>query len=163
MSARHLTPAERQRLVALLGMLGSDHAGERDNAAKLAEKFRRQYGLTWADLLNLQAAPAPEPPKPPPPRPEPQPDPFPQAVQRFHAAGRAAYPDWQKHNGTVSCLGKIRRLVGRPHGAVKTPTGATRAAILRPQNRLALWRVAVRYRAHHARRDVRPQYQSGDV
>jgi hypothetical protein len=50
-----LTAAERKRLVSLLGMLGSSHAGERDNAALLAEEFRRQHGATWADLVNGKA------------------------------------------------------------------------------------------------------------
>jgi hypothetical protein len=118
MSARHLSTAERQRLVALLGMLGSDQPGERDNAARLAEKFRRQYGMTWADLLNLDALP-PEPPKPePPPQPKPKaeapkppPPPNPAATsapwphvfahlredhKRFHSVGSAAYPNWDK-------------------------------------------------------------------
>lgn len=76
MPARHLSAAERQRLVALLGMLGSDQPGEVANAARLAERFRRQYGMTWDDLLNLDAPP-PKPPKPqppPPPKPRPRPE-----------------------------------------------------------------------------------------
>lgn len=63
-------------------MLGSDHAGERDAAARQAEKFRRKHGLTWAELLALQPEPRPvpeppaqaawTPPAPPPPSPAPQ-------------------------------------------------------------------------------------------
>lgn len=48
-----LSDAERKRIVAILGMLGSDHAGERDNAAQQAEAFRRKHGLTWAELIAL--------------------------------------------------------------------------------------------------------------
>jgi hypothetical protein len=41
-----LSSADRNRLTAILGMLGSDASGERDNAARLAETFRREHGLT---------------------------------------------------------------------------------------------------------------------
>jgi hypothetical protein len=47
-----MSDADRKRLVAILGMLGSTSAGERDNAARLAEQFRRQHGLTWAQLFE---------------------------------------------------------------------------------------------------------------
>jgi hypothetical protein len=43
----------RERIARVLGMLGSDHPGERDNAAKLAEQLRRETGLTWRELLGL--------------------------------------------------------------------------------------------------------------
>lgn len=49
-----MTEQDRQRLVRLLGMLGSEHAGERDNAARLAEQIRRENGTTWDDLLTGQ-------------------------------------------------------------------------------------------------------------
>lgn len=71
-----MTPTDRLRLAAILGMLGSDHAGERAAAALQAEAFRRKHGLTWAELLkpvvlNIPAR-QPDPPPPPPPRsPEP--------------------------------------------------------------------------------------------
>jgi len=42
---------DRLRLAALLGMLGSSHVGERENAAQLVEQFRRQRRLNWTDLL----------------------------------------------------------------------------------------------------------------
>lgn len=54
-----LDPAERKRLVAIMGMLGSDSPGERNNAARLAERFRREHKLTWDDLFD------PSPPVPP--------------------------------------------------------------------------------------------------
>jgi hypothetical protein len=69
-----MTDAERQRLAAILGMLGSDHAGERAAAALQAEAFRRKHGLTWPELLALPTAshePEPQPqwtPSPPPPK-----------------------------------------------------------------------------------------------
>jgi len=46
-----ISAIDRVRLEGLLGMLGSEHLGERDNAAKLVEQFRRDRGLSWADLL----------------------------------------------------------------------------------------------------------------
>ncbi len=64
---------DRQRLAALLGMLGSDYAGERDNAARAAQKLARGAGLTWGEIL---AAPEPptwtQPPEPPTWTPPPQ-------------------------------------------------------------------------------------------
>jgi hypothetical protein len=53
----NLSEGERKRLAAILGMLGSDAPGERDNAARLAEQFRRQHGLTWTELLALSPVP----------------------------------------------------------------------------------------------------------
>lgn len=73
-----MTDQERQRLAAILGMLGSDHAGERAAAALQAEAFRKRHGLTWSELLALSpAAPPPEPAPaaPPPPAPQPAPQP----------------------------------------------------------------------------------------
>jgi hypothetical protein len=46
-----LSDADRKRLIAILGMLGSNSAGERDNAARLAEQFRRQQGMTWEEMF----------------------------------------------------------------------------------------------------------------
>ena len=43
----------RQRMAKILGMLGSEHAGEREAAAKLADALRRESGLTWDQLLGL--------------------------------------------------------------------------------------------------------------
>jgi hypothetical protein len=65
-----MTEADRKRLIAILGMLGSNAVGERDNAARLAEEFRRKHGLSWADLLAATPSapqPAPSPPSPPKP------------------------------------------------------------------------------------------------
>jgi hypothetical protein len=62
-----LATAERERLARLLGMVGSAHDGEALNAARLADRFVRERGLTWPDVI---AAPALTPPAsdPPPPR-----------------------------------------------------------------------------------------------
>lgn len=50
MSARRI---DRQRLAALLGMVGSDHDGEALNAARLADRMVRQSGATWFQVLEL--------------------------------------------------------------------------------------------------------------
>lgn len=42
---------QRELLVKSLGMLGSDHAGERANAAVVVEKQRSQIGMTWDELI----------------------------------------------------------------------------------------------------------------
>jgi hypothetical protein len=47
-----MTNADRQRLAAILGMLGSNSAGERDNAARLAEELRKQHSVTWQEMIN---------------------------------------------------------------------------------------------------------------
>jgi hypothetical protein len=50
----------RRKLVAVLGRLSSDHAGERDAAALAATRMLKQHGATW-DALLLQPAPQREP------------------------------------------------------------------------------------------------------
>ena len=40
------------KLIKVLGMLGSAHAGERDNAARLATQILKDAGLTWFDVLD---------------------------------------------------------------------------------------------------------------
>jgi hypothetical protein len=77
-----LSASDRKRLAAILGMLGSDQPGERNNAANLAEKFRRDHNLTWAELLALSPVTeqplnpfqtSPQPPQPQPHSPSPSP------------------------------------------------------------------------------------------
>jgi hypothetical protein len=46
-----MTPAERAKLARILGMLGSEHAGERASAALQAEAFRKRHGMTWEEML----------------------------------------------------------------------------------------------------------------
>jgi hypothetical protein len=41
------------KLVKVLGMLGSAHAGERDNAARTATRLLQEAGLTWYDVLDV--------------------------------------------------------------------------------------------------------------
>jgi hypothetical protein len=48
---------DRQRLIAILGMLGSEHAGERAAAALQADRLRKQLGVTWEQLLSDNAQP----------------------------------------------------------------------------------------------------------
>ena len=50
-TARKIERGARDRLVKALGTLGSDHAGERANAAYFVEKQRTQLGLTWDELI----------------------------------------------------------------------------------------------------------------
>ena len=48
-----------ERLIKLLGMLGSAHDGERAAAGLKAHELLRHHGLTWADiLLATPATPA---------------------------------------------------------------------------------------------------------
>ena len=46
-----LPSGSRDLLVKTLGMLGSNHLGERDNAACTAERLRKKFGLTWDQLI----------------------------------------------------------------------------------------------------------------
>ena len=56
-----LAAADCERLAKLLGLLGSDFAGERDNAARAVDRLVRARGLPWLDILNRpQIIPAPE-------------------------------------------------------------------------------------------------------
>lgn len=47
----HINAAQRDTLVKCLGMLGSDHAPERDNAATHVERLRKKIGTSWDDLI----------------------------------------------------------------------------------------------------------------
>jgi hypothetical protein len=51
-----LNPNNAERLVKILGMLGSDHAGERDTAARMASRMLADLSLTWQMVI---IAPAP--------------------------------------------------------------------------------------------------------
>jgi hypothetical protein len=50
-----LPVATRGRLAKLLGLLGSDHAGERDAAATAAHRLVVQSGLTWRQVIEPPA------------------------------------------------------------------------------------------------------------
>lgn len=49
-------PAERTRLVAILGRLESNHDGEKVAAALAATRTLRKHGLTWAELIASPAS-----------------------------------------------------------------------------------------------------------
>ena len=40
------------RFVKLLGLLSSDHAGERANAVAAVERLRQRYGISWRDIVR---------------------------------------------------------------------------------------------------------------
>jgi hypothetical protein len=56
-----MTDTDRQHLARILGMLGSDHAGERAAAGLQAEAFRRKHRLTWTELFIPAPAETDEP------------------------------------------------------------------------------------------------------
>ena len=58
MKGSSLPPAFADRLIKLLGMIGSAHDGEALNAAKLANKLVREASLTWSDVIGKNT-PAP--------------------------------------------------------------------------------------------------------
>jgi hypothetical protein len=47
-----LAASDRMQLAKLLGMLGSDHIGERDNAARAAHRLVQQRGITWFNVVT---------------------------------------------------------------------------------------------------------------
>jgi len=52
---RSLPAAALVRLARLCGMFGSEHDGERANAARLADQLLRSHGLTWLALFEVSA------------------------------------------------------------------------------------------------------------
>ncbi len=48
------------RLDRILGLLSSEHAGERASAAAAATAFIRKHDLTWMEILEGAAMPAPK-------------------------------------------------------------------------------------------------------
>jgi hypothetical protein len=48
----------KERLAAILGMLGSAHDGEILAAARAAEAERKRLGATWRTLLSVPSSPA---------------------------------------------------------------------------------------------------------
>jgi hypothetical protein len=63
-AAASLTPAFADKLVKILGLLGSDHDGEVAAAGRMAHSMLKAMGLTWGDVIK-PAAPKPEPPQRP--------------------------------------------------------------------------------------------------
>jgi hypothetical protein len=78
-----LAASDRERLARLLGMLGSDHPGERDNAARAAHRLVQQHSTTWFDVVVTP---------PPPDTDDPDTDPI-GADWRRMAAACSRYPD----------------------------------------------------------------------
>jgi hypothetical protein len=54
--SKHLHPYDRRKLISFLGMLGSDHDGERLAAVRAAQKLLSEKRLTWSDILAPAAA-----------------------------------------------------------------------------------------------------------
>lgn len=54
-----LPPDAILRLAKFLGMLGSDHIGERAAAGLKATQLIQSHGVTWADLVQQLNSPAP--------------------------------------------------------------------------------------------------------
>jgi hypothetical protein len=54
LNMRRLCNANLNRLSKICGMFSSVFEGERANAAALADRFLRDRGLTWADILPTQ-------------------------------------------------------------------------------------------------------------
>ena len=52
LKARAARERELSKLIGALGMLGSDHAGERAAAALQVERLRRRLGKQWKDLIH---------------------------------------------------------------------------------------------------------------
>ena len=56
MSAKAImSPQDADKLAKLCGMFGSDHVGERGSAAAKADALVRALGLTWYDVIGLNA------------------------------------------------------------------------------------------------------------
>jgi hypothetical protein len=51
-AAASLTPAFADKLVKVLGMLGSDHDGEIAAAGRRAHSMLKAMGLTWSDVIK---------------------------------------------------------------------------------------------------------------
>jgi len=51
-AAPEAIPALANKFIKLLGMLSSEHAGERANAIAAAERLRKQYCITWRDIVR---------------------------------------------------------------------------------------------------------------
>jgi hypothetical protein len=97
MSARTALPgASRTKLAKLLGMLGSDHVGERDNAARAAHKLVTDARLTWIDVVQ----PAPTEHRPP----QPSAPPWRQTVRNL-LARPGSLRAWERNEFLPSLLG----------------------------------------------------------
>jgi hypothetical protein len=57
--AKAMRDIDIDRFLKLVGLFGSEHDGERANAAGLATKMLREAGLTWEEFFDRLTAPAP--------------------------------------------------------------------------------------------------------
>lgn len=64
-SVNVLPPEAILRLAKFLGMLGSEHMGERASAGLKATQLLQAHGATWADLVQQLNSPAPRHAPPP--------------------------------------------------------------------------------------------------
>ena len=103
------------RLGKLLGMLGSEHSGERAAAASKAHDLLRANGLDWAALVDLVRTSLRHGPGQPPPRPDPPP--------RYHQANYGWQPSaprdgrpgfWLRQDGVVFSVRQCRAVAGYP-------------------------------------------------
>ena len=48
-----LAPEKREKLVKILGLLSSEHMGERASAGAMAQRIVTEAGLQWADVVTI--------------------------------------------------------------------------------------------------------------
>ncbi len=97
-----LHPRVADRLAKLCGLLGSDHEGERANAAALASRLLKDCGLSWAELVARAFQPRPEP------APSPAEGPAHFAEAQWALRFPALLDDWE--HGFLANIGRFRRL-----------------------------------------------------
>lgn len=51
-----IDPRDKERLIRILRLLGSDHVGERASAALAANRLRESLGLSWEEMLDPPVA-----------------------------------------------------------------------------------------------------------
>jgi hypothetical protein len=125
-----LSTAERDRLIAILGMLGSDFDGERASAALMASRLLKNAGLVWADVVVVpQTGPRREPPRSEPPRPD-RSEPFGGRDWRELVARCAEFPryldQWQME--FLGGLGRFPRLSPKQATKLNEIVGRLQAA-----------------------------------
>jgi hypothetical protein len=50
-----LNPKAAEHLARICGMFGSDHDGERAAAARLADQHIKRLGLSWSEVIRVEA------------------------------------------------------------------------------------------------------------
>jgi hypothetical protein len=92
---RPLEAADLDRLSKLCGLFSSDFEGERANAAGLADRFLRDRGWRWPDVIHAPAL------APPASKPKPAPDDWPDALRDWPENWRIAIDLCQR---AAACL-----------------------------------------------------------